>query len=285
MGSFARSSSRRASSPSPRSEADNGVSTKPAAIRLTRTGASSSASAAVNGGNAAVAAETSPSSRLIFRPPVPPMKIRVPPGLILPAALRATSSPSTTWSPRALPHLLCIHLEQWHVARAGAGDHHVIDRIRQVLEESLQRGRIGRVEGGRAPRADFLRCALEPLGIAAGEHDVGPLSAGAAGCFETDPGAPADEDDGLPEQFRFALGGGTGVRRSRVRPAGCRPDRSRRGGPSARRRRSPRRWGRAGSCRATPRAARGRESPASPAAATRRPRGRARRRRSTAHRR
>ena len=79
--------------------------------------------------------------------------------------------------------------------------------IRQVLEESLQRGRIGRVEGGGAPRADFLRCALEPLGVAAGEDDVGPLGAGAAGCFETDPGAPADEDDGLPEQFRLALGG------------------------------------------------------------------------------
>jgi hypothetical protein len=45
---------------------------------------------------AAVAAETIPSSRLIRRPPVPPMKIKVPPGLNLPAALRATSSGSTT---------------------------------------------------------------------------------------------------------------------------------------------------------------------------------------------
>ncbi len=40
--------------------ADSGVSTNPAAIRLTRTGASSSARAAVNGGSAAVAAETMP---------------------------------------------------------------------------------------------------------------------------------------------------------------------------------------------------------------------------------
>ena len=63
------------------------------------------------------------------------------------------------------------------------------------------------------------------------------------------------------------------------------PPRSRRGGLSARRRRSPRRWGRAGSCRAAPRAGPGRGSPAWPAAATRRPRGRARRRRSAARRR
>ena len=50
IGSVARSSSRRASSSSPSSDADSGVSTKPAAIRLTRTGASSSARLAVSAG-------------------------------------------------------------------------------------------------------------------------------------------------------------------------------------------------------------------------------------------
>ena len=49
-GSVARSWSRRSSSSSPSSDADNGVSTKPAAMRLTRTGASSSARLAVSGG-------------------------------------------------------------------------------------------------------------------------------------------------------------------------------------------------------------------------------------------
>ena len=145
-----------------------------------------------------MAAEAIPSSRLIFRPPVPPMKISVPPGLILPAALRATSSPSTDVVAERPAHLLCVHLEQWHVARAGAGDHHVVDRVRQVLEEPLQRGGIGGVEGGGA-HARRRSCAalLEALGIAAGEDDVGPLSAGASGCFKTDPGASADQDDGL----------------------------------------------------------------------------------------
>ena len=53
MGSVVRSCSRRASSRSPSSDADNGVSTKPGAIRLTRMGASSSASDLVSAGVAA----------------------------------------------------------------------------------------------------------------------------------------------------------------------------------------------------------------------------------------
>ena len=59
IGSVVRSCSRRASSWSPRSDADNGVSTNPAAIRLTRIGASSSARFFVRAGSAAVSAEMS----------------------------------------------------------------------------------------------------------------------------------------------------------------------------------------------------------------------------------
>jgi len=69
IGSVARSSLRRSSSRSASSAADNGVSTKPAAMRLTRT----SARVAVNGGSAAVAAETIPRPRPTRRAPVPPM--------------------------------------------------------------------------------------------------------------------------------------------------------------------------------------------------------------------
>src|SRR5262249_20161104 len=89
-------------SPSEKYDADSGVSTKPAAIRLTRTGASWSARAATNGGSTATAAEAIPRSRLIFRPPVPPISSSVPPDLIFGAAFRATSSPKTTWSASAL---------------------------------------------------------------------------------------------------------------------------------------------------------------------------------------
>ncbi|CAM5742572.1 hypothetical protein SHIRM173S_05556 [Streptomyces hirsutus] len=98
MGSAARSPSRRASSASPSRRADNGVSTKPAAIRFTRTGASSSARLAVNAGIAAVTAGATPGAARIRRAPVPPRSSSVPPGRTAPAQWRATSSASTMWS-------------------------------------------------------------------------------------------------------------------------------------------------------------------------------------------
>src|SRR5271166_312453 len=76
MGSVARSSSRRLSSSSPRIDADRGVSTKPAAIRLTRIGASSSARLAMRVGNATVAVEAIARPTRGRRAPVPPMNTR-----------------------------------------------------------------------------------------------------------------------------------------------------------------------------------------------------------------
>src|SRR5262249_47933203 len=67
IGSVDRSSSRRASSWSPSSDADSGVSTNPAAIRLTRTGATSTARLAARAGSAAVIAELRPMPRLGWR--------------------------------------------------------------------------------------------------------------------------------------------------------------------------------------------------------------------------
>jgi hypothetical protein len=74
----------------------------------------------------------------------------------------------------------------------------VVDRVRQVLEESLQRGRIGRIEGGGAPRADVERYTLEALGIATCEHDLGTLGASTSGCGEPYAGAAADHDTVCP---------------------------------------------------------------------------------------
>jgi hypothetical protein len=88
----------------------------------------------------------------------------------------------------------------------------VVDRGRQLVEEPLQRGRVGGVEGGGAARVDVARRLLEPLGIAAGEDHLGALATGAASGLEADAGTAADQDDGLAEQLRFALGpGGSGV--------------------------------------------------------------------------
>ena len=60
----------------------------------------------------------------------------------------------------------------------------------------------------RAPTSSAARS--QPLGIAAGEDDVGALGPGASGGLEPDAGAAADHDDGLAEQFRFAANGTTG---------------------------------------------------------------------------
>ena len=91
--------------------------------------------------------------------------------------------------------------------RAAGRDHHMVDRCRQVSEERLQGGRVVGVEGRGALRADFQRRSFEPVGIAAGEDDIGTLGAGASGRLQPDAGAAADHDDGLSGKFRFALGG------------------------------------------------------------------------------
>ena len=81
----------------------------------------------------------------------------------------------------------------------------MVDRSWQLVEEPLQRRRVGGVEGGGAPGADVERCSLEALGITAGEDDVGALAARAPGGLQADPGAAADEDHGLSEELGFAL--------------------------------------------------------------------------------
>jgi hypothetical protein len=83
----------------------------------------------------------------------------------------------------------------------------VVDRCRQVPEELLERTRLGGIEGRAAQRAELGRSALQALGVAAGEDQVGSLGARPPGGFEPDAGAAADHDDGLPEQLRFATPG------------------------------------------------------------------------------
>ena len=174
-------------------------------MRLTRTGASSSARAAVNGGSTAVAADDDPE---------------VAPDPAAAGAAhqqqRAAGSHPADGMPGdlerqhrvvadRLAHLIGVHLQQGPVVRAAGGDQHVVDRARQLVEESLQRRRVVRVEGGGAAGRRRRARPVEPIGIAAGEHDVGAFGAGPAGGFQPDSGAAADEDDGLSRAGRFAL--------------------------------------------------------------------------------
>src|SRR5207249_1152048 len=98
-----------------------------------------------------------------------------------------------------------VHVDEASVVRPAGGDHHVVDRGRQVPEEALEGSRICGVKGCGAQRVELARGALEAFRIPAGEDQLGPLSTCSSGRFEPDAGATADHDDGLPEEFRFAL--------------------------------------------------------------------------------
>jgi hypothetical protein len=92
----------------------------------------------------------------------------------------------------------------------------MIDRCWQILKEPLQGSRVIGVKGRGALHAEFQRRLLEPVGIAAGKDDIGTLSPGTSSCLEPDACTAADHDDGLPDQFRFALGGNRSSRAGHV---------------------------------------------------------------------
>src|SRR5262249_6155098 len=103
--------------------------------------------------------------------------------------------------------LLWRHFEGRTVLGSAGCDHHVVDRGLKPREERLQGGGIVGVEGRGALRVKFERCLFEAFGIAPGEDHAGALDASPPRGFQAYPGAAADDDDGLTEQFRFALDG------------------------------------------------------------------------------
>src|SRR5271163_3607676 len=110
---------------------------------------------------------------------------------------------------RSLPPLRALQRSM----RCKAGrDHHVVHRGWEILQKRLQGGRIVGVEGRGVLCVEFKRCLLEALAIGPGEDDPGALGSGSPGGFQPNASAAADDDNGLAEQFRFALDGyGSGV--------------------------------------------------------------------------
>ena len=72
----------------------------------------------------------------------------------------------------SVAHLRRVHLQQRAVARPTRGDHHVVYRFRQSIEEVPQRRTVCGVERGGAVGAHLGRCFVEPIRIAAGEDDL-----------------------------------------------------------------------------------------------------------------
>lgn len=96
--------------------------------------------------------------------------------------------------------LLGVHVQKTAVGRAARGDHHVVDRPWQLLEEPLQLHRVVRVEGRGAERIGLLARGDQPFRVPSREDHAGALVTGEPCGREPDTRAPADDDEGLPVQ-------------------------------------------------------------------------------------
>ena len=99
-----------------------------------------------------------------------------------------------------------VKLRQRSVVGTGARDQNVVDRPGQLVEELPEALEIGGVKGGDAG-PELEADALQPIWIARGEDHIGSLGAGAPGRLEPHAGATADDNDGLPKEFRFTVDG------------------------------------------------------------------------------
>ena len=99
-----------------------------------------------------------------------------------------------------------VDVGQPRVVGAAATDHDVVDRRRQLVEEPIEALEVGSVERRTAQRAELACGMLEAFRVAAGENQLGPLSACSSARFEPDAGTTADHDDGLAERVAVRAG-------------------------------------------------------------------------------
>jgi hypothetical protein len=81
----------------------------------------------------------------------------------------------------------------------------VVDRGLQVTEEPLKGCSIRGIEGRGTQRFELARGPLKALRIPAGENYLRTFRACSSRRFETDAASAPNYDNGLPEEFRFAL--------------------------------------------------------------------------------
>jgi hypothetical protein len=97
-----------------------------------------------------------------------------------------------------------VDIRQPHVVRAAGGDHDVVDRLRQLVEEALKALEIGGVERRTAQRADLACGMLDAFRVAAGENDLGALGPRLLSGLEAHARAAAEDNDRLPGKLRLA---------------------------------------------------------------------------------
>src|SRR5579862_110823 len=79
----------------------------------------------------------------------------------------------------------------------------MVNRRGQVVEESLEEFEVGDIERCGTQRIDLGCCPLKAVRIATGEDYPRSFAACSSGGFESDAGAAADQNHGLPGQLRF----------------------------------------------------------------------------------
>ncbi len=172
----------------------------------------------------------------VRRPPVPPMKSRVPSWANLARGVAGDLQRQQEMGLKVAACLFNVEPRQRRVVGTGARDQNVVDRPGQLVEELPEPFEVGSVEGGDSG-PELEADAVQPIWVARGEDHVGPLGAYSSGRFEPNAQAAADYDDGLAEEFRFALdgeGGGCAAHDSSDQQSNLRPTGSKdRSGPEA----------------------------------------------------
>ena len=78
---------------------------------------------------------------------------------------------------------------------------------REVTEEPIESNRIRGVEGRGTQGINLTGSVPEALGIPAREDHTGPFCTCTTCRFESDAGATADHNNGLPRELRFTVDG------------------------------------------------------------------------------
>ena len=195
----------RASSSSPRSVADRGVSTNPAAIRFTRIGAISSARFLISAGIAAVSAEISANPGAVLRPPVPLMKSRVPPGRTVARRVPGDLDRQEEMGFDVAAGRVEVEVRQRRVVGTGPRDEHVVDRRGQLVEERPEPVEVRGVEGRDAPRVDLGRGLLEASRSRPVRMTSAPSARASRAVSSPMPALPPITTTVWPAQLRFPV--------------------------------------------------------------------------------
>lgn len=105
-----------------------------------------------------------------------------------------------------IANLRQVHVGEAPVVRPAGCHHHVVD-CREVTEEPIESNRIRGVKGCGTQGVNLTGGVPQAIGIPAREDHTGTFRTCMTGGFESDAGATADQNNGLPKERRLTVGG------------------------------------------------------------------------------